>query len=662
MACRVANLLVIENQVQHTFLISASNPSTLKKNYTDIFHLMFVRKNQIDFDEVFRTVRGWLNEPKNGSWLMIMDEFTEPVEQDGSTGLEASAHYLASTRSHGHLVITTSNQATALKLMGGTDALCFEVPPLLKEDACDLLRRKTPDAAWCRTEECIQHSSSLVEKLDNNPSAIVIAAAYITLRRNIGETISTYLTSLKKDCGLDMFSPISSGSHGLGRSPILAWENTFLRICATSPETTDLLAVMSCLDRIIPLSLLKLYITSESKLRSHLGTLVDWKLITPLDQGNVYTMPSLVKIAAHKWLCKEKLRLHWQCRALSLLFLAYEKAATESNDSPVRAYLSQIQLLPHLDTLLRYCKHINKMSAPCPELVSPELVPALVCFSSLYIGEGRSKAARILLYRVFTGYQKNDSWKILALTSMAETMRAQPSSPNPANRPAELKKARDILKQARNIAQALHSRDADIDVLSSLALNYVEDSRFKLAEKHQLTVVGFRELQYPPGKEGIKGEVVEARLRLSKIYYLRGNDMRSKEVSDLERARVLQEKLLAEMERRGRMDVDWIAKLCEVQAATARTYYAQGSLDRALQLARKAHEGRLTVFGKYDLATLGVKQDLAFCLAETGNTGEAESLFGEVKKALEEKFGNGHYEVRKCEERRRRMMQKLGKG
>ncbi|KAF8854385.1 hypothetical protein BDZ45DRAFT_728799 [Acephala macrosclerotiorum] len=412
-----------------------------------------------------------------------------------------------------------------------------------------------------------------------------------------------------------MFSIISSGSHGLGRSPMLAWVNIFIRIQATNPEATNRLALMSSLDRTdISFSLLRLHTAKDFKLRSQLGLLADYHLATPLEQGTVYTMPPLVQIAGQNWLHQGEKRLHWQCQALSPLFQAYEKAATDSGDSPVRAYPSQLQLLPHLDILLRYCKHIYKDSAPYRELVSPELVPALICFASLYIWEGRSKAVKILLYRVLN---------------------------------------------AQTIAIHLHSKDTEIDILSALALNYVEDSWFKLAEAQKLKVVGFRELQYPPGREGIQGEVVEARLRLSKIYYLRGKDMRRREACYLERARVLQEKLLAEMEKRGRVDIDWTSKLCEVQAAVARTYYAQGKLEKALQWAKKAHEGRLKVFGKYDLATLGVEQDLAFCLAEVGKDGEAVKLFDRVKRLLEEKFESGHFEARKCEERRRRMLERF---
>lgn len=660
MARRVAKLLVDDNQVQHTFFVSASTPLTLKKDYTDIFHKIFMRNNHIDFDEIFRRVKGWLEEPKNGTWLMIMDDFTELPEQDESTGLEVSTHSLLSTRRHGALIITTGNQATALKLMDGTNALCFEVQPLLERDSCKLLRIKTPESAWSNTKECTQHSSSLVEKLDNNPSAIVLAGAYITLRSSIGETISTYLMSIKQVCGSDLFSPVASGAHGLARDPILACQNAFQQIYADNPEAIDLLALISCLDRnIIPFPLLTFHIKNEPKLRSCLGKLVDFMLIAPRDQGKVYTMPSLVQIAAHKWLHKKKLRLHWQCRALSLLFQAYQKAESDSGDSPIRTNNSQIQLLPHLDILLRYCKHINSIAAPSLEPMSPELVavvPALVCFANLYIWEGRPKAAKILLHRVVRQYENKDNWRILALTSKAEIMSDYPSSPDLGKRAAELKRARNILKEARTIAQGLHSRDAEIDVLSCLALNYAKDSRFKLAEKHQLEVVGFRELQYPPGPEGIKREVIDARLRLTKIYYMRGNDWRRKEVGYLKRGRLLQEKLLCEMERNGKMDVDWLGKLCEVQAAVARTCYAQGELERALQLAKKAYEGRLKIFGQYDLATLGVQQDLAFCLAKMGKIGEAKRLFEEARRVLEDKFGVGNYEVRKCEERQRRLL------
>jgi hypothetical protein len=52
----------------------------------------------------------------------------------------------------------------------------------------------------------------------------------------------------------------------------------------------------------------------------------------------------------------------------------------------------------------------------------------------------------------------------------------------------------------------------------------------------------------------------------------------------------------------------------------------------AVEMACKAHEGRMKLFGKYDLWNLRIEQDLAFCIVENGQCDE-------TKDRLREKFG-----------------------
>jgi hypothetical protein len=47
----------------------------------------------------------------------------------------------------------------------------------------------------------------------------------------------------------------------------------------------------------------------------------------------------------------------------------------------------------------------------------------------------------------------------------------------------------------------------------------------------------------------------------------------------------------------------------------------------AVEMACKAHEGRMKLFGKYDLWTLRIEQDLAFCIVENGQCDEAKRIF-----------------------------------
>jgi hypothetical protein len=82
MACRVANSLVSSRKIKHAFFISASNTARLEEGYRDIADRISWRGNLTDSREIFRGVRMWLKEPKNGSWLVILDDYTENLEPD----------------------------------------------------------------------------------------------------------------------------------------------------------------------------------------------------------------------------------------------------------------------------------------------------------------------------------------------------------------------------------------------------------------------------------------------------------------------------------------------------------------------------------------------------------------------------------------------------
>jgi hypothetical protein len=82
----------------------------------------------------------WLEEPKNGSWLVILDDYTENLEPDQTREVDPSYHHLPPTITHGRLIITTSHRVTAFKLIGTYDT-CFMIPQLHKTDVCRILRK-----------------------------------------------------------------------------------------------------------------------------------------------------------------------------------------------------------------------------------------------------------------------------------------------------------------------------------------------------------------------------------------------------------------------------------------------------------------------------------------------------------------------------------------
>ena len=170
----------------------------------------------------------------------------------------------------------------------------------------------------------------------------------------------------------------------------------------------------------------------------------------------------------------------------------------------------------------------------------------------------------------------------------------------------------------------------------------------------------YREEQYATTSGGLRPEVIDARLRLSKIYFRHGRDLRKGHLDCLEKAKSIQLELFNEMSKGSyTRDFDYQSRICEVQAALARTYYAQKATKEAVEMARKAHHGRMRLFGRYDLWTLRIEQDLAFCMVENGQCHEAKRIFDGAKQRLREKLGSNHFEARECEQKRRVFQTKL---
>jgi tetratricopeptide (TPR) repeat protein len=109
-------------------------------------------------------------------------------------------------------------------------------------------------------------------------------------------------------------------------------------------------------------------------------------------------------------------------------------------------------------------------------------------------------------------------------------------------------------------------------------------------------------------------------------------------------------------------DAERISVLNDIRAALARCYFSQGKFVLAEEQARKAHSGRLQLFGQYDLKTLGVEENLCACLVELGMIEEAEKRLQSVLERLTEKVGGSGYLVGRCEGKLANLRARKGTG
>lgn len=654
MAHEVALRLFTTKSVKHIFWISASSPEVVEGEYEEIAQRILLPKREARCQETIRAVKRWLEEASNGTWLLICDNFSRSLFEEASP-FGSTSFYLPNTLSHGRLIITTCVRGTALDLVSHRQDLYFEVPELEDSEAYDLLKASTPDEAWTNNQaEDEKNGTRLAKKLDKNPAAIAMVSAYIDKLNEDGETISTYWKTLQS---MPLMQPIPKSYHGLG-DIVLAWERTFAKVESESQETIELLAMMSCLNRThIPKLLLCCYVTCDNMLREHLGTLSDYRIIVSDDLGKTYTMSSLVQMVAHGWLSKNGTRPVWQRTALDTLFKFYEKMRAETGSMNVNTYVRRRQLLPHADVLVQYCKISSN-----PKIRVAEAAEALFSFATLYICEHKYKAARVLLDCICEHYQQNDSWKLQALKEKAETIRINASNGKATAeaRGKELERARNILKKAKIIALQLSDENTQMDLHSHLALNYRDAQRWKLAEKFQNEVVKYWEIRYPPEREELHSEVIQSRIRLSLIYYSHGCCRGPEREKNLTRARKEQEKLLdillEETHLSKLIDHAQDSRICEIQAALARTLYKEHKFSEAITMARKAYEWRKKTFGMDDMKTLGTQQDLAFCFLQNGNAEAAEIIFKDAQRRLTDQLGRNHMDVWDCMEKWRNFL------
>lgn len=692
MAVQVAYAIRRDKDITSAFWICASSASTFERDYEGIAHLVGLPGNLTRSSQsLLQGVQAWLENSENGTWLVVLDDVDDSVikkdrneiqTNDKYPNYNAPARFLPRPVSHGYMLITTGDSDLALQLVKRTDLL-FRVPRLSTTEACELLRSKTPDVVWLDPSSEVD-ARRLVTKLDNHPSAIVIAAAYIDSHHKLGETISEYLKGLTSHGHSELLSrgPYASLiSNGFPPSPISAWQKSFAKIQSEYEQAIDILALMSCLDQTkIPKSLLACYNLPANDLRHHLRTLERYSFIDTYDNGETFQMPQLLHLTAQEWLRGQGTRGMWQSKAIAALFEQYNKIQAESQGSRIPAYVRQRQLLSHVDVFEQYCRK----EGPPVNLI-PGMAPALICFASLYAGEGRCGPAQRLLCYVRDNYPMQDTWRIMALRDLAETIRSRPlvGRENLGERSKELKVARDILREARDIARKTNDRHDEIDVLTSLALNYSDirhlkpaeafqkdiKRQFELAENFQKDVIAYKLKQY--GDAHL--ETINAILGLSKIYFRRGRNRlevsnptrksTAEAQQDLTNAETAQLDLLSKMQSQTQQlpqDAERASMLYDIRAALARSYFSQAKFEAAERQAREAYDGRLKLFGQYDLKTLGIEEDLCACLLELGKFAEAEERLQSVLGRLTEKFGAGGFLVGRCEGKLRGLRARKG--
>ncbi|KAH6650630.1 P-loop containing nucleoside triphosphate hydrolase protein [Chaetomium tenue] len=316
------------------FWVDAKNEETFLESY----HALAKRAeipgwDDAKMDDIPGLVFEWLKNDLVSPWLLILDGnddanmlFTERVTGAGKRG-KSLVNYIPDT-SNGSILIT-SRDVKAGKGLGAS--VSIHVPPLDKDDAVELLRKKVP-------KEMIGDADigGLVKKLEYLPLAITHAATYIS---ETPCTVPEYLAVLEDET--EFASVLATEVNGKRKTDVpwsvmSSWTLSFKRLQERSPRAVELLQMICFLDRHnIPKMLLQQGAGKVNFLNDMVGPLLRFSFLSrskSQEEDDVYEMPSLVHLFSSIWTRESKEAKHAAGEALKAVSAHYPPADDSDED------------------------------------------------------------------------------------------------------------------------------------------------------------------------------------------------------------------------------------------------------------------------------------------------------------------------------------------
>jgi tetratricopeptide (TPR) repeat protein len=209
---------------------------------------------------VFKLVRDWLCDEKNGKWVLILDNVDDArllheapsLSQDGSgsgqSGISRQPLWAFLSQSpNGSILMTSRSRGIALMLVEQNDIITVE--PMDEAHAVTLFEKKL---GMQSDSKDIAELAELAAALEFMPLAIVQAAAYIAQRAPC-YSVQQYLEEFQKSDRKKTSLLNHEGGHlrrdwEAKNSIITTWEISFDYIHQERPSAADLLSLMSFFD------------------------------------------------------------------------------------------------------------------------------------------------------------------------------------------------------------------------------------------------------------------------------------------------------------------------------------------------------------------------------------------------------------------------------
>ncbi|KAF8530879.1 hypothetical protein BDD12DRAFT_49285 [Trichophaea hybrida] len=303
------------------FWVHAANYTRFNHDYREIAKIAQLHEHLDGEDLLFET-RRWLESPRSGPWIMILDnadnllEMFPPVSKDKKhTGL---SNFLPQG-SKGTILIITRDRIVASRL-ANMDIL--EVKAMEPREAGALFLRYAPDAISSSEDEVA--FPQLLEALKFLPLAIVGAAAF--MRENCvssSEYFELYSKSKQTQNELlcSEFNDFRRGSE-VPEAVLTTYFTLFERLQRQCPMAADFLRLIAYFDwNDIPKNLLSSSglegAENPVQFTKAIGTLLSFSLMTRSVDGLTYRVHRLVHMSIESFFPDENGK--WKSRAVEIL-------------------------------------------------------------------------------------------------------------------------------------------------------------------------------------------------------------------------------------------------------------------------------------------------------------------------------------------------------
>ena len=595
-----------------TFWIHSSSRARFEQSFGEIADQIRTDACENGRADTLQNVSRWLNDGKNGPWLLILDNADDArvlldIQQDHTAKDVAPVErrlidYIPQV-AHGIVLVTTRDRTSGWALTGDYSTP-IEVESMGPTESLELLKGKLPVDSGSEAVE-------LLKELEYVPLAISQAGAYIRERAPL-MNIPRYLAEFRKS--QDNQTTLLNSSHAdlrrdreVPNAVIMSWQLSFDHIRTAYPEAADLLSLMSIFNRqAIPQCLVQGR-HDDLTFCEVMGPLLNFSLVRAETTGQMFELHRLVQIATRHWLERDSSSQHWIDCAIDRLAESFPLPRDQGQN-----WVACEMLLPHVEEVLEKEPDSENKRLTYADLLTQSSIYLIEWKDDCLLAEERSKKALVI--------QRN----ILAAGdgALLETLGAIGYAYSHQERYQEAVEINvEVMEQRMNNGGEMD--EGTLIAMTNLAQTYVNLLKFEEAEELFSRVHALQ--SQLSGLEHPNLTMIESSMAYLKN---RQSDFQMAEtlsLNALERATRLygSDHLLASTARRTLLD----------------SYVGQKRYVEAEKLGLESLSISRRVFGESHVETLGIAHDLAFVYCEERKLVEAERQCRECLRFGREKLG-----------------------